>query len=374
MTDRKVAEVFPPGEFIKEELEARNWSQVDLAEIIGRNPNVINELIMGKRSITPETAKALGDAFGTSAQYWMNLESMYQLWRVKDTDTAIARRAKLYEIAPVKEMVRRQWIEPSQNIEALEKRLLDFFDLKTPDDKIRFPYAARKSSKEYSPAQVAWFFRARQLASAVSARPFSVQSFNAGLTRLRGLLVNARDIRQIPEVLAQAGIRFLILEHLPHTKIDGAAFWLDRGKPVIALSMRYDRIDYFWFTLSHELGHIKRRDGLEAVILDIELVGKEGEPSERMLDSERQANSFATEFLIDQSQLRDFIARVHPLYSARKILDFAAHNKAHPGIVVGQLQFRKELKWESYRRMLEKVKHIITETALTDGWGHTVAA
>ncbi|MGA9111331.1 MAG: helix-turn-helix domain-containing protein, partial [Smithella sp.] len=70
MINKKVAEVFPPGEFIKEELEARNWSQTELAEIIGRQPNVISELIMGKRSITPETANALGDAFGTSAQYW----------------------------------------------------------------------------------------------------------------------------------------------------------------------------------------------------------------------------------------------------------------------------------------------------------------
>ena len=83
MAERKIAEVFPPGEFIKEELEARGWSQIDLSEIIGRQPNVVNEIIMGKRSITPETATALGEAFGTSAQLWMNLESAYQLWKSK---------------------------------------------------------------------------------------------------------------------------------------------------------------------------------------------------------------------------------------------------------------------------------------------------
>ena len=77
MTDRKIAEAFPPGDFLKEELEARNWSQVELAEIIGRQPYVVNELIMGKRPITPEIAKALGEAFNTSAQYWINLESIY---------------------------------------------------------------------------------------------------------------------------------------------------------------------------------------------------------------------------------------------------------------------------------------------------------
>ena len=57
MGDRIVAEIFPPGEFIREELEARNWSQLDLAEIMGRPPRVVNELIAAKRSITPDTAR-----------------------------------------------------------------------------------------------------------------------------------------------------------------------------------------------------------------------------------------------------------------------------------------------------------------------------
>lgn len=375
MTDKKVVEVFPPGEFIKEELQARNWSQVELAEIIGRNPNMVNELVMGKRSVTPGTAKALGDAFGTSAQYWMNLESSYQLWHIKDIDNTIARRAKLYEIAPVKEMVRRGWIEPSENIEVLERGLLRFFDLKTPADKIQFPHAARKARTEYLSAQVTWLFRAKQLASAVSVRPFSVNSFNRALKELKNLLANAQDIRHVPTILADAGIRFLILEHLPHTRIDGAAFCLNnnRKKPVVVLSMRYDRIDYFWFTLLHELGHIKSGDGLNDAMLDIDLVGGESQLPDEISAAEKAADSFAADFLIDESQLKNFIARVHPLYSTRKILGFAALNKVHPGIVVGQLQFREEIKWQSYRRMLEKVKDIITQSSLTDGWGHTVS-
>ncbi len=375
MTDRKVAEVFPPGEFIKEELEARNWSQLELAEIIGRYPNMVNELVMGKRSITPETAKALGDAFGTSAQYWMNLESSYQLWHLKNTDNTIARRAKLYEIAPVKEMVSRGWIESSENIDVLEKRLLRFFGLETPADKIQFPYAARRATTEYLSSQVTWLFRANQLARAVSARPYSRGSFNKALDELKTLLANAEDIRHVPTVLADAGIRFLILEHLPHTRIDGASFCLDRdkGKPVVVLSMRYDRIDNFWFTLIHELGHIKRGDAIKKAMLDIDLFGGESQLPEDISASERAADLFATNYLIDQSQLENFIARVYPLYSTRKILGFAALNKVHPGIVVGQLQFRKEITWQSYRRMLEKVKDIIAQSTLTDGWGHTVS-
>ncbi|MBF0458750.1 MAG: HigA family addiction module antidote protein [Nitrospirae bacterium] len=79
MSDRCIAEVFPPGEFIKEELEARGWSSADLAEIVGCHPSMIDEIITGKISINYETAEALGEAFGTSAQYWMNLESAYKL-------------------------------------------------------------------------------------------------------------------------------------------------------------------------------------------------------------------------------------------------------------------------------------------------------
>ncbi|MBF0564809.1 MAG: HigA family addiction module antidote protein [Nitrospirae bacterium] len=79
MTDRRVAEVFSPGEFIQEELEARNWSRADLAAITGCRPDVINEIITGERTITQETAEVLAEAFGTSAQYWMNLEGAYRL-------------------------------------------------------------------------------------------------------------------------------------------------------------------------------------------------------------------------------------------------------------------------------------------------------
>jgi HTH-type transcriptional regulator/antitoxin HigA len=72
-------EAFAPGEYIREELEARGWSQIDLADILGRPTQAVNEIVNGKRAITPDTAKSLGQAFGTSAQLWMNLESAYQL-------------------------------------------------------------------------------------------------------------------------------------------------------------------------------------------------------------------------------------------------------------------------------------------------------
>ncbi len=81
MIGRRPAEVFPPGEAIKDELEARGWAQADLAGMLARDANEISLILAGQAEITPDTAKRLGEVFGTSAQFWLNLESSYQLWR-----------------------------------------------------------------------------------------------------------------------------------------------------------------------------------------------------------------------------------------------------------------------------------------------------
>src|ERR1700728_1040995 len=177
MMERTPAEVFSPGELIKDEMEARSWSQIELAEVLGRPGRLVSELIAGKRAITPETAKALGEAFNTGAQFWMNLESSYRLSQVKqDGSNSVSRRAKLYEKAPVKEMMRRYWIQPTENIDVLEKSVMDFLHIKSLDEQPQLlPHAARKSTSytEHRPAEQAWLFRAHQLAQAVDVKTFS---------------------------------------------------------------------------------------------------------------------------------------------------------------------------------------------------------
>ena len=80
MPTRVPAKVFPPGEFIREELEARGWTQGDLAQIMDRPLRLINELVAGKKQITPETARGLSAAFGDGDPlYWMNLDAAYRL-------------------------------------------------------------------------------------------------------------------------------------------------------------------------------------------------------------------------------------------------------------------------------------------------------
>ena len=373
MNSRVPAEVFPPGDFIKEELEAREWTQTDLAEILGRPQRLVSEIINGKRAVSPETAKGLGEAFGTGAQFWMNLESAYQLARTQNPDDDVARKASLYSKAPIQEMLRRRWIEPSNSIDVLEKQVVDFFELSRLDDDIRFCAAARQSIPNVNPTpmQCAWLFRAKKLARAVQAKRFTPQLLDEGLARLRALLQSPEEVRHVPRILAESGIRFVVLEPLPQTRIDGVCFWLDNVSPVIALSFRYDRLDWFWFTLGHELQHVRNGDGRERPAqLDTDLVGEHAERTEEKSVSEQEADRFAAQFLIPEGQLDNFIARVRPLYSKQRIRGFAGRLSIHPAIVVGQLQRRKEIKYSHNRDMLLKIREHVIASALTEGWGH----
>jgi len=83
--------------FIREELEARGWSQSAFAEILGRPFQVVNAICNGKKAITPQTAVEFAEAFGTSAELLFNLETSWQLSRVKKPDPGIAKRVRQIE-------------------------------------------------------------------------------------------------------------------------------------------------------------------------------------------------------------------------------------------------------------------------------------
>ena len=374
--ERVPAEVFPPGEFIQEELDARGWTQEDLAKVIGCTLARVNEVIKGKRGLSEETAIALGQAFGTGPEYWMNLEASYRLSRIQRSNDAVARRARLYSVAPMRELLKRRWIEGSENIDILEQRVCKFYEIDAIQDTPKpYPHAARKpGDTEITPAQCAWLFRARHLARAVTASKFTNTALSRALVKLRSLLLAPQELHSVPKVLAEGGIRFVILEAVPGTKIDGATFWL-RGEdsPVIALSFRYDRIDWFWHTLMHEIKHVQGRDGLrQHSPVDVRLVGRDMIPHADKPAFERAADAFACDYLIPQAELDDFIGRVSPLYSRLKINQFAARMNVHAGLVVGQLQHRNEVPYSHLRDALVTAKSYIADSALTDGWGSTL--
>jgi HTH-type transcriptional regulator/antitoxin HigA len=373
MATRLPAEVFPPGEFVREELEARGWTQGDLAEILGRPLRLVNELIAGKKQITPETACGLAEAFGTDALYWMNLDSAYRLAKAKAVGETVGRRASLYSRFPVREMIKRHWIETSDNLDVLEHRICRFFRIGSPEQELEFAHAAKATHyDERTGLQWAWLYRAKQLADSVGAAPYSERKLREAISKLKQLLLAAEEIRHVPKFLADAGVHFVLIEFLPGAKIDGATFWLGES-PAIAMSLRYDRIDNFWFVLLHEIEHVLNRDGYGSVTLDVELSEAVESKDSQLPEEEIKANEAAKEFVVPAKELDDFIARVRPLYSEQRILLFARRIGVHPGLVIGQLQWRKEIPYTHFQRHLVKVRHIISQTALTDGWGSVPA-
>lgn len=372
MAEWRPAVVFPPGEFLRDELEARGWTQLEFAEIIGRPPRLVNEIIAGKRGISPDTANELAAALGTSSQFWMNLETAYQLWKAAPAPERISREARLRERFPVREMIRRGWIEASESFDVLEAQVLHFFNIPSIDAPVQLAHAARRTNDgEIAPGQLAWLCRVKQLAGALQVASYSETLLHKAVEDLRRLTTAPEEIRHVPKIMAACGVRFVVVEPMPGSKIDGVCSWLEDGtSPVIGLSLRQDRIDNFWFVLRHEVEHVLRGDGKGADIIDSNL--GEGDASAGADPvAECAANNAAAEFLVPRAKLDNFIARVRPLYSEQKIINFAKVNGVHPGIVVGQLQNRGEIPYANLRRHLVKVRHLLATSALTDGWGST---
>lgn len=366
----KFAETFPPGEFLKEELEARNWNQTELAEIMGRPVKMVNELILGKRAITPETAVQLGDALGTGPELWMNLESQYQLSKVTRSDNVVARKAQLYKRFPVRDMLKRGWVDAADSIDVLEQQFLRYFSLPSMDAPLPdIAHAAKKSSAERTELQLAWLIAARRLASSVMVPRYQPGSLRAALPRLHALMSAPEESRHVVRLLNECGVRFAVVEALPASKIDGACFWLDGEQPAIAISTRHDRIDNFWFVLRHEIEHVLCEHGKQAMMMFDEDLSDD--QSQDQAEEERVANEAASVFPFSKAELDGYLARVRPYYFAeQKVLNFAARLGVHSGIVVGQLHNRfKEDSWKYLRPHLVKIREFLIHSAPHDGWG-----
>jgi HTH-type transcriptional regulator/antitoxin HigA len=358
------------GDVIRELLGQRGWTQADLARVLGRSASTVNEIIQGKQLINPELAISLGAAFGNSPQFWMTLEANRQLAGTSTPADDVRRRANLFEIAPVKDMERRGWIRRTTTATELEAELRRFF---AQDDLTKipsFPVSARRVSAmdDLTPAQRAWCFRARALAAEQVVTRFNSDKLDDCTAKLRVLAAFAPEARKVAALLSKYGIRFVIVEPLTGAKIDGAAFWVGDDSPAIAVSLRHDRIDAFWFTLCHEISHIRHRDPLS---VDTALVGDDAEPTAVKVAFERRADDEAGNMLIPKDKLQSFIHRVAPLYSKERIIQFAHRVKIHPGIIVGQLQHRGEIGYHANREMLAKVRETAISGAIVDGWGHS---
>jgi len=366
----RLADIPHPGEFVRDELEARGWSQRDLSYILNAPEQAVNMIIAGKRGISPEMALAFGKAFDVSAEYWANIQQSYEMANARRPDPGIERRAVLQGTYPVREMIRRGWLE-NGDIGLLEAQMMRFFCKNDLSDIPYLAHAAKKSDyAETTPSQLAWLFRVRQLAAEMIVPIYSEIKLKKLIAEFPRYMIDPEEVRHVPRMLSECGVRFLIVETLPKANIDGVCFWLG-DSPVVGMTIRQDRIDNFWFVLRHELEHVLQKHGrgqtLSAESVDTDLECNDLE-DDGVPDEERIANNAAADFCAPRSELNSFYLRKSPFISEKDTLGFARRIQRHPGIVVAQLQ-RKMGRYDWLARYKVKVRQFVAPASVVDGWG-----
>ena len=366
-----------PGQLVKKLLAERGWTQKVLAIILAVDEANLAKIISAKRPVDAEMSLLLGEAFDVEPERFLDLQKSYELAMariVSQPDPQRATRASLFGDLPVSEMIKRGWLKANdvRDVPKVETALTNFFEASSIDDIEVLPHAAKKTTvaETATPAQLAWIYRVRGIAREMMVGPYSPAAVQEAVTKLKALTAAPEEARKVPRILAEAGIRLVLVESLASAKIDGVCFWLNGQSPVIGMTLRFDRIDNFWFVLRHELEHVMRLDGLAngAVILDAELEGDRAGTGNGVAEEERAANEAAAEFCIPKKKLDSFIARKSPFFAERDIVGFASTLKVHPGIVAGRLQHATG-RYELFRNHLVKIRSHIAPSAIVDGWG-----
>lgn len=357
-------QVFPPSKYIREGLTSRGLTQTDLAIITKRTPSEISSYLT-REKISYEFAKDLALVLGHTAEYWLALENRYRLSLIDEPDAEKVKINSFMQDYPLKDMQKRGWITKTNDFTVLSKELDKFFAEGLDDEGVERAAFFKRTIKNdnLNPAEKAWLCRAVQLAKMLPHSGYDERRLPNLFNKLKKAIRSSQSASSIATLLQQYGIRFVVIEPLPRARIDGASFWLDENSPVIALTLRFDNVGSFWFALTHELMHIKHRDGTS--VDDLE--------SSPVNEIERQRNSEAADFLVPQSELEKFVRNNKPYFSQIAIVEFAKQIGVHPGIIVGQLQHRKQIGYSAHHASMAKVRDLATLTAFTDGWGNPLA-
>lgn len=365
-----------PGTFIEEELEARGWIQADLAYILGWDASQLNKLIKGVTKIMPDTAVALGDAFDMPAEFFMNLQKMHDLQNARQADPGVKTRATWVSIFPVREMIKRGWLEETE-ADLLDLQMMRFFDANRIED---IPlvgceavaHAAKKTGyDEITGTQLVWLHRVRKIASSVAAPTYDRERLIETLPDIRAHMLDSDDFGEIPKLLWNCGVRIVFVQSLPGSKIDGVCTWLG-DQPVIGLSLRLDRPDNLCFVLRHEIEHVLQEDGKETIYSHVDVFDPDRNEVD-LPDEERRADDAAAEYLVPQEKLTSFMVRKGKWISETDVLAFSARHNIHPAIVIGQIQNRRHRSGDKrafafLRRYLTKVHEHFMSWPLRDGW------
>lgn len=369
-------QVKTPGQLIEFLLNDRGWSQVLLSSILGKDASTVSKLVTGKLDISPELAVLLEEAFSLPAEKFLEIQRNFDLAKARfavTPDPKRTSRAKLLSELPVTEMISRGWIKVgnTKEVAEIEAALSDFFGVEKNSDVELISFAAKKTNvlDTISPLQLAWLYRVSSIAQQMLVKPFLKSKIPDLIAQLKPLLIAPQEARKVPKLFAEYGIRLVFVEALKSSKIDGVCTWLNEKSPVIGLSLRYDRLDNFWFVLRHELEHVMQGHGLFTPHLDSDMGSEETKNS--IDEQEAEANDAAAHFSIPKGKLDSFIARKSPLFQERDFLGFAKLLGIHPSIVAGQIRHKTQ-RFELFNAHNAKIREHVLPSAISDGWGTVV--
>ncbi len=333
----------PPGEVLAEELEVRGMTQRELAARLNRPPQVINEIIRGKKAITPDTAIALGKVLGGDPQFWTNLEAAYQMTLARERNKkALASEEHWLSEYPVREMIKRGWIEAGRDKASRLKALLSFFEVASIEPKVyqeavgfRITEAAQR--KVSLGALAVWLRQGEIEAQKIDTADYDEAKFREALTTIRGMteLPPEKFHPEMTALCAEAGVAFCVVQELPKGGANGAARWLTDRKALIQMSIRNKWADIFWFSFFHEADHLLEHRTQRRLVID----GLGADPD--TTEMEKEADRFAKDFLISPEDWADF--RNKGYFAPGNIREFARSIGIAPFVVVGRLQKEKRV-------------------------------
>lgn len=317
-----------PVEAIKFRMDQQGLSQRDLVPYLGSRSKV-SEVLRGKRPLTLAMIRALHAGLGIPADVLLQ-----QPGAVLPEEPELEWRR-----LPLREMAKRGWLGAVRDVRDRAEELATGF-LSQLDSAETMTALCRQTSTVRSAKEMdrysllAWCVRVLSLAS---KKKLEAEFRKDNLTKeflqeVARLSWSEQGPLLAVEFLENHGIAVVVQPHLPKTHLDGAALLGANGKPVIGLTIRHDRIDNFWFTLLHELGHVQKHltNVGESFVDDLDFQDSSDK-------REREADKVATEALIPRGT-RWTTTRAYRQKSASAIHELAAKLRVHPAIIAGRIR------------------------------------
>ena len=340
----------PPGDTIRDALDEQGRDRQWLAAALDVSDARLDTVLAGETPLTIRLAERLCGAIGGSVEFWIARDGQYRADQARVAADAWAQRM------PLREMASFGWIDPARGgwLERIAA-CLQFFDVGTPEawaaERRALAERARfRGSPTFEPDEIAlaaWLRRCEVELSQVTCRVWDQDAFAALLPQLLPLTRQRDPQRFLPELqsrCADVGVAVGVVRAPSGCRVSGTARPLANGRPSIALSGRHLADDHLWFTFFHEAAHLLLH-GTDAVYVD-DLDDAAPEASD-----EAEADDYAGGLLVPATfEARLVRARTAPLV----LQDIAREIGVSPGIVVGQLQHRGMLRYDT---RFNRLKH-----------------